>query len=198
MFLMDSESGVSERALAERAWAMRPRRYPPGLRVLLGGLGLGLTLQAILEHAEVGSVHVVELFAALIRWNRQELKLINQGALDDPRVTCHAVNLLDYLGRAAPPPDPFDLLFFDIDNGPTWLSLPGNADLYTGEGLGRLRPWLRARGVAAFWATERCAEFERCLDGVEWGRWSREWINWKAPRGQRRLRDALYFLTRES
>src|SRR5882757_4120557 len=39
------------------------------LAVVVGGLGLGYTAQAVLEHANVGSLIVVEALAAVIDWH---------------------------------------------------------------------------------------------------------------------------------
>jgi len=196
LFLMDSESGVSEAALAARGLGSLRQACPTGnnWRVLLGGLGLGLTLRRLLEEDRVGAVQVVELFASLIDWNREALGFLNGEGLNDPRVTCHAGDLLAYLEQ--PPHDPFDLILLDIDNGPTMLSLPSNAALYSSEGLEALRRRLAPRGIVVFWATERSMEFETELSGLSWAAWSREEIRWRSPRGDRELSDELYFLTR--
>jgi hypothetical protein len=104
LFLMDSESGASERALAQRGlarlsairagWANRAIPASRGddpaqvaVRALIGGLGLGITLRALLDDPLVRQVQVVELFEELVAWNRQHLGFLNGGALDDPRVS---------------------------------------------------------------------------------------------------------------
>ncbi|MCK4305652.1 MAG: spermidine synthase [Candidatus Eisenbacteria sp.] len=200
MFLMDSESGVSERALAERGLDLLHRgrlgntaRGAAPWRVLLGGIGLGITLRALLAHPEVGFVQVVEIFPALLEWNRTHLGFLNGHSLDDPRVSCHAGDLLGFLAD----PLTFDLLLLDIDNGPTWLSLPSNASLYTAGGLDLIGASLAPGSVAVFWATERSPAFEDCLSSLPWGQWHREEVSWRPARGGREMTDVLYALIRK-
>jgi len=196
LFLMDSESGQSERALAKRGLdqlgEMRgrgPARVP--VRALVGGLGLGITLRALLDEPVVGQVHVVELFDQLVTWNRSHLAFLNGGALDDPRVSVVTCDLLGFLRQE---PAPFDLVLLDVDNGPTMLSLPANKGLYTSEGVALLRRWIAPGGVAVFWATEEAADFERVLAGQRGTRWFREKVGWQPARGGREFSDWLYFL----
>jgi spermidine synthase len=220
-FLMDSESSLSERALAARglaallkARAAEPSlcrtpgaRTQPALRVLVGGLGLGVTLQELLTCREVVLVQVVEILPVVVEWNRGPLALLNGGALQDSRVVCHVGDLLDFMGaQLGPVPSvgllgassnpPFDLLLLDIDNGPSWLSLPGNGRLYTTDGFNVLRRCMAPRGVAVLWSTERVQDFEDCLAGLHWARWWVEEFPWQIGRGERTLCYYLYFLIR--
>lgn len=193
---MDSESGVSERALACRGLsALEDARgaVPSAgtVRVLAGGLGLGITLRGLLDEPAVGFVQVVELFPELVAWNRQHLKFLHGGALGDPRVEVETGDLLAFLDRE---PDAFDLILLDIDNGPTMLALPTNERLYTPAGLTRLLRWLAPRGVAVFWATENAPAFEHALAAQPGTRWRQETINWRPARGGRAFTDVLYFL----
>lgn len=196
LFLMDSESGVSERALAQRGLA-RLHEVRGGttarasLRVLVGGLGLGITLRELLDSPAVGHAHVVELLEPLVAWNRARLTFLNGGALDDPRVSIETGDLLDFLEQE---PQPYDLVLLDVDNGPTMLSLPANSRLYAAEGLGRLRRWLAPQSVAVFWATEVAAGFERALAEQKGALWFRETVGWRPARGGREFCDVLYFL----
>ncbi len=213
VFLMDSESGVSERALAERGLAALSTgdRQPNGapLRVLLGGLGLGITLRALLDDPRVGHVVVVELFDQLVRWNREYVGFLNGRGLEDPRVVVHVGDLLCFLeqrpnqdwvgqtptgGSAARTelPASFDLLLLDIDNGPTMLSLPANDRLYADTGLALLQRWTAPGGIVLIWATERATRFEQCLERQAGLHWSQETIRWRPARGGRELSDVLY------
>ena len=56
VFLMASYNRTSERALA--ALALEPLAGRSGIRVLIGGLGMGFTLQATLAHSQVAHVDV--------------------------------------------------------------------------------------------------------------------------------------------
>ena len=87
-FLMDSDAAESERRLARRGlevWAAtsggaasaEQGRHSAPCRVLVAGLGLGLTLRALLADPRVGRVEVVELLAPLVAWNRGALAGLN-------------------------------------------------------------------------------------------------------------------------
>jgi hypothetical protein len=64
-FLMSSENTESERALSSLAVEMHGGT---GLRVLVGGLGLGYTAYEALRSERVARVEVVELLAPVIDW----------------------------------------------------------------------------------------------------------------------------------
>src|SRR5687767_15015400 len=66
--LMSSRSPVSEQALAELACERLGR---PAERILIGGLGLGYTLRAMLDRAGADAgIIVAELVPELVSWNR--------------------------------------------------------------------------------------------------------------------------------
>src|SRR5690606_5869688 len=70
--LMSSRDEGSARALAEIGCAALDRRA--GVRVLIGGLGMGYSLAAALERLPADAeVEVAELVAAVVEWNRGEL-----------------------------------------------------------------------------------------------------------------------------
>lgn len=199
MFLIDSDSAESERELAWLGLEALNRARGRGsaardrLRVVVGGLGLGITLRALLERMGEGSVTVVEVFEPVVEWNRGPLAGLNGGALRDPRVTCFVGDLRTYLTRE---PDAADLFLLDIDNGPTWLALPSNAWLYGGEGLAALRARMAPAGVAAFWATERAADFEARLADLPWGTWSYASVRVPVRPGEPPLECWIYFVVR--
>ena len=69
-FLMSSLFTASEIALARLGLAGLSE---PGLDVVVGGLGLGYTAKAVLEHRKVASLIVVEALQAVIDWHTQGL-----------------------------------------------------------------------------------------------------------------------------
>ena len=68
-FAMDTVDTSTEVALAVRAL----ERHPSPRRVLVGGLGLGMTTRAVLSDPRVVRTHVVELAAPLVAWARAGL-----------------------------------------------------------------------------------------------------------------------------
>jgi spermidine synthase len=146
--LMNSRVHDSERSLAELALAALGAREP-STSVLVGGLGFGYTLSAVLERLDAqASVLVVEIAPAVVRWNRERLAELNGGALADPRVMIVEGDLCQEVrGERV-----FDVILLDVDNGPRAVERPGNTWLYTPEGLAALRASLAPGGVLAIWS----------------------------------------------
>lgn len=137
-------------------------------RVLIGGLGMGFTLRAALDHLPASAeVVVAELLADVIAWNRGSLGPLAGSPLDDPRVRVVCADVAELLH-----PDSFDAILLDVDNGPDAVMLRGNASLYSPEGLQRLRCALRDAGVLAVWSADPSPRFEHALRdaGLRWDR----------------------------
>lgn len=155
-FLMATYNGGSEAAMVSLAAGLAP-----GLRrVLVGGLGVGFTLRAALDWPGVEAVTVVEIEPAVAGWNRAWLAPYNGFALEDSRVKLVIEDLGDFLDR---PPEPFDLIALDTDNGPDWTVFDANAALWSEAGLARLERWLAPGGVLAFWSASASPPFEATL-----------------------------------
>ena len=154
VFLMDTRDGRSERLLATAALDRHPR---PG-RVLVGGLGVGVTLRAVLADPRVTAVEVVEVEEALVGWHRRGL--LPDAGLDDPRVAVTVSDLRDVL---AGPGRGFDLICLDVDNGPDWTVTEGNRALYDAAGTARLVRRLRPGGVLAVWSARPVPAYDRQL-----------------------------------
>ena len=57
-------------------------------------------------------------------------------------------------------------MLLDVDNGPGWLAAPGNARLYTTDGVTASRCALRQGGVLAVWCPQPNPDFEATLQMV--------------------------------
>src|SRR6202140_155677 len=86
-FLMSSAFTVAEIELARLGLAALARG---DLDVVVGGLGLGYTAQAVLENPNVRSLTVVDALAEVIEWHQQGLLPLGKQLTDDPR--CRFVN----------------------------------------------------------------------------------------------------------
>jgi spermidine synthase len=150
-FLMDTRDGRSERALVREA-------VPAGadLRVLLGGLGVGFSLDEALSLPGVREVVVVEIEPAVVEWAGSHLRGRCGRGVDDPRVRLVGADLRRALGTLD---GGFDAICLDIDNGPGWLVHPANAAIYADAALERMRLLLRPGGRLAVWAAEADAGF---------------------------------------
>jgi spermidine synthase len=168
-FLMSSAFTAAEIELARLGLAALPRT---GLDVVVGGLGLGYTAQAVLENRDVRSLIVVDALAEVIEWHQQGLLPLGQQLTGDPR--CRLVNG-DFFAMAdsAQGFDPdapgrrFDAVLVDIDHSPRNLLHPRHAALYQPAGLARLAEQLKPGGVFALWSNDAPDhDFERVLAGV--------------------------------
>ncbi len=119
--------------------------------VLIGGLGLGFSLQRTLDlvgrHARV---QVAELLPEVVAWNRQFLREVNGRLLDDRRVEMVTADVFDVIRRA--PPAAYDAILLDVDNGPTSMVQPGNSRIYNRRGLHAIARSLKIGGKVAFWS----------------------------------------------
>jgi spermidine synthase len=154
-FLMASHGAVGEHAMArlahEKLVGGPSLRRPGPWRVLVGGLGAGHTLRAVLDLPGVEEVLVCELGARVVEWNRRYFSVVNGGAVDDPRVRIHVGDVAELLPTCV---GAFDLLLLDVDNGPGWLASDRNGGLYAPSGLEASRRALRPGGVLAIWSPE--------------------------------------------
>lgn len=147
--LMSTTSTTSELLLAELP--CRRLRGHAGSCVLIGGLGLGYSLQRVLEIVGPGAtVHVAELLPEVAEWNRKFLRGVNGKLLDDPRVKVLVRDVYDVLLQAPKPS--YDAILLDVDNGPTSFVQRKNSRIYGGRGFGLIARALKPRGKVAFWS----------------------------------------------
>jgi hypothetical protein len=174
-FLMSSLFTASEIALARLGLAGLSES---GLDVVVGGLGLGYTAKAVLEHRNVASLIVVEALEAVIDWHAEGLVPLGPELTGDPR--CRFVQG-NFFALAASDAgfDPaafartFDAVLVDIDHSPDFLLDPQNAAFYRDEGLSRLAAHLRPGGIFALWSND-------CPDGAFTARLGRIFANARA------------------
>lgn len=161
--LMNSRSQRSERALAELGCAHLQGRA--GTRVLIGGLGMGVTLRAALEQVGAGSeLQVAELHPVIGEWCAGPLAELNGQALADARVRLRHADVAHCIERAAGGDEPrFDAILLDLFEGPHARSHPRDDPFYGSRALARCRAALRRGGVLAVWAESPVRSFERRL-----------------------------------
>ncbi len=153
--LMNSASHRSEEKLAVYGCASLAGK--PGVRVLLGGLGMGFTARAALDVlAGDAEVVVVESVAAVVRWNRDVLGHLAGQPLADPRLSVVQADVVDAIAEAE---RRYDAILLDVDNGPSAFTTFKNRRLYSTEGLRRARKALRRDAVLAVWSTFQDARF---------------------------------------
>lgn len=157
--LMNSRRGGSERALGVLACGrLHDRR---AAHVLIGGLGMGFTLRAVLaELPASATVTAVELVPEVVRWARGPLAEVFEGCLDDPRLRLVVGDVGDEIRSG---PSTYDAIVLDVDNGPDGLVRPANGRLYDEPGLTAARRALKPGGVLAIWSASPDPAFVRLL-----------------------------------
>ena len=146
-FAMDSTETHSERELGRLAAGAR--------RVLVGGLGLGHTVVAVLAEADRRGapvvVDVVELEAALVTWAHEGRTATLARVAQDPRVRLHADDVARVLAGTSGPAGPWDAILLDVDNGPDFLIHAQNDALYNEPALRDAYARLAPGGLLAVW-----------------------------------------------
>jgi spermidine synthase len=151
VFVMDTVETSSEIAMAEVALDL----VPDPRDVLVGGLGLGFTLQRVLADVRVEKVAVVEIEADLIVWMRDGTVPHGPALLADRRVTVVNADIAMAINEAR---HTYDLVLLDVDNGPGYLVHDDNEGLYSSAMLTRCRDLLNPDGVLVIWSGNRAPE----------------------------------------
>jgi hypothetical protein len=156
-FLMSSLFHEVEVALADLGIA---RLEGGDFDVVVGGLGLGYTARAALQHASVRSLVVIDFLQPVIDWHQQGLVPLGKEITADAR--CRLVQG-DFFALAADPGRGFDPLspgrrfhavLLDIDHSPKNLLHERHADFYAEGGLRRLASQIYPGGVFALWSDD--------------------------------------------
>ena len=143
------------------------------LDVVVGGLGLGHTAAAALEHSSVKSLKVVDVMQPVIEWHQKGFVPLGDTLMADER--CEFV-LGDFFAIAGANTEGFqisnqdkkvDAVLLDIDHSPSFLLSPQNAAFYSEKGLTSLASKIHTGGVFALWSDVKASdEFIFLLEGV--------------------------------
>ena len=119
-------------------------------RVLIGGLGMGFTLAAVLKEVGPGAeVTVAELIPEVVDWNRGPLGERSGLPLNDPRTKVHVGDVAKLMRRKR---GYFDVIALDVDNGPEGLTQSANDWLYSMPGIIAAQEALTPDGILAYWS----------------------------------------------
>lgn len=145
--LMNSRAHHSEEVLAELACNMIAGREKP--RLLVGGLGMGFTLAAVLSRSNTDArVTVSELIPAVVRWNRDYMGKLAGFPLDDTRVDVLELDVAQVMQEHKN----YDAIMLDVDNGPSSFTHDDNNALYSLRGLNLAFNALKPGGVLTVWS----------------------------------------------
>jgi spermidine synthase len=127
--------------------------------VVVGGLGLGYTAVAALEHREVASLLVVDALQPVIEWHERGLVPLGEKLTADPRTRMLHADFFAHAQSAdgfdpEQPGRKFHAVLLDIDHSPRDLLHPRNAVFYEADGLRALATHLHPGGVFALWSDD--------------------------------------------
>jgi spermidine synthase len=161
--LMNSSASRSEISLGELACHRVAARLRP--RVLIGGLGMGLTLRAALDTLPATArVVVAEINPTVVKWCRGPLAGLSGNAVDDPRIFVVNDDVAAVVARAAEPgAERYDSIIIDLYEGPH-AGTDASKDPFFGIlALKRTVAALSNGGVFAVWGEAPDAGFEKRL-----------------------------------
>jgi len=179
VFVMDDLETSSEELLALAALEV----VGEPSRLLVGGLGLGFTVRALLRDERVREVLVAEIEPDLVQWMRDGLL---PSVLDDPRVSVIVGDVRDVVMEQ--PNGALDGILLDVDNGPDFLVYNENSTLYEASFLSVCRDKLQRGGVLTVWSSSSSQALETAMRSVFGG------VEVKPVPVQLQARDELYYV----
>jgi spermidine synthase len=162
--LMNSRAQRSEVALGRLG--CRPWQSHPAPRVLVGGLGMGITLRAVLDSLpSSATVVVAELNPVIVEWCRGPLAVVTDNALSDPRVVVEIGDVADLIRRQATENKKmrFQAIILDLYRGPGADTDKGEDPIYGSRAIERTSAVLQAGGTFAVWGENHDEGFFRRL-----------------------------------
>jgi spermidine synthase len=162
--LMNSFAHISEAVLAESACTSIHNRAIA--RVLIGGLGMGITLKAALDNLPSDArVVVAELNPAIVKWCRGPLSNLTNDSVNDHRVAVEIADVASLIQKAADKggDERYDAIILDLYEGPFEAARERGGHLYGTAALKRSSSALMPGGVFAVWSEDPDRAFERRL-----------------------------------
>lgn len=152
LVLMNSMANRSEVVLGQLG--CKHLKNHPRPRVLVGGLGMGCTLRAVLDSLPAtAEVVVAELNPVVLEWCRGPLAGLTAGAVSDPRVLVEIGDVAGLVRRTArsEAAEKFDAVIFDLYKGPHHHTDKLQDPFYGSRAIDQVRAALNPGGVFAIW-----------------------------------------------
>jgi spermidine synthase len=162
--LMNSLSNRSEVVLGQLGCSHLKESSAP--RVLVGGLGMGFTLKAVLDTLPAtAQVVVAELNPTVVAWCRGPLAALTDSAVTDPRVAVEIGDVARRIRRTAVDGGDtrFDAIVLDLYRGPHAKTHSSDDPLYGSRAIDNMRAALKPCGVVAVWGENYDESFDKRL-----------------------------------
>lgn len=158
--LMNSKAQRSEIALGQLGCEGLQKHPAP--RVLVGGLGMAITLRAVLDALPAtAQVVVAELNPKIHEWCLGLLAELTNNAAGDPRVTVEIADVAELIRKT--PGESFDAIILDLYRGPHPKTDKRGDPIYGSRAIERTRTALKPGGTFAVWGENPDAGFEERL-----------------------------------
>lgn len=158
--LMNSKAQRSEIALGKLG--CQELLQHPAPKVLVGGLGMAITLRAVLDQLPAtAAVVVAELNPIVHSWCLGPLAELTSAATADPRVEVVIIDVAELIRRS--PPASFDAVILDLYRGPHPRTDPRTDPLYGSYAIERTCSLLKPNGTLAIWGENPDTNFENRL-----------------------------------
>lgn len=164
LVLMNSMANRSEVVLGQLGCKHLETHARP--RVLVGGLGMGCTLRAVLDSLpSTAEVVVAELNPVVLKWCQGPLAELTNGAANDPRVRVEITDVAELVRKTAKGDNAnrFDAIVFDLYKGPHYHTDKLKDPLYGSRAIENARSALRPGGVFSIWGENFDEGFDKRL-----------------------------------
>jgi spermidine synthase len=162
--LMNSLANRSEVVLGQLGCDHLKESEAP--RVLVGGLGMGFTLRAVLDTLPpAAQVVVAELNTTVVEWCQGPLAALTKSAVADPRVSVEIGDVAHRIRRSAVNGGNarFDAIILDLYRGPHAKTHHSDDPLYGSRAIENMRAALKPCGVVAVWGEQYDEGFDKRL-----------------------------------
>jgi len=161
-FLMSSLFTEVEEQLSHKGLAAASEVFPgeAELDIIVGGLGLGYTAKAALEHDSVRSLVVVDYLEPVIEWHREGLVPLGKELTADPRCRFEHGDFFKRAHASAGevgfdsqhPAKKYHAILLDIDHTPEFLLHDSHGSFYKAAGLRKMAEKIHPGGIFAMWS----------------------------------------------
>ncbi len=161
--LMNSMAQRSEIALGKLG--ARSLENHPAPRVMIGGLGMGITLRAVLDSlAKTAEIIVWELNPKICQWCQGPLSDLTDGAVSDPRVHIELGDVVHGINNASKKGgERLDAIILDLYRGPHSRTDKKEDPLYGSRAITIAHRALNPGGTFAVWGEDHDEGFMRRL-----------------------------------
>ncbi len=164
LVLMNSMANRSEVVLGQLGCQHLKNHSAP--RVLVGGLGMGCTLRAVLDSLPASAeVIVAELNPVVLEWCRGPLAGLTEHAVSDPRVHVEIGDVAELVRKTPREVDSkkFDAIVFDLYKGPHYHTHKIKDPLYGSRAIDHVKAALKPGGVFSVWGENYDEGFDKRL-----------------------------------